>query len=58
MSLSGSQESAIQANSATGFIKKIMISGLAEGSTKMSQMGNVEIPTTIESTITYELLEN
>ncbi|WP_394971398.1 DUF6263 family protein [uncultured Croceitalea sp.] len=58
MSLSGSQESAIQANSLTGFIQKIMISSLAEGSTRMSQMGNVEIPTTIKSTITYELLEN
>ena len=58
MSLSGSQESAIQANSLTGFIQKIMISSLAEGSTKMSQMGNVDIPTTIKSTITYELLEN
>ena len=58
MSLSGSQETAIQANSATGFIQKIMISSLAEGTTKMSQMGDVEIPTTIESTITYELQEN
>lgn len=58
MSLSGSQETAIQANTSTGFIKKIMISSLAEGNTKMAQMGNVEIPTTIESTITYELLEN
>jgi hypothetical protein len=58
MSLSGSQETAIQANATTGFIKKVMISSLAEGNTKMAQMGNVEIPTTIESTITYELLEN
>lgn len=58
MSLSGSQESAIQANSTTGFIKKVMISSLAEGNTKMSQLGNIEIPTTIKSTITYELLEN
>lgn len=58
MSLSGSQESAIEANTTTGFIQKVMISSLAEGNTKMSQMGNVEIPTTIQSTITYELLEN
>gem|GEM_PF-428975 len=56
MSLSGSQETAIQANTSTGFIKKIMISSLAEGNTKMAQMGNLEIPTTIKSTITYELL--
>lgn len=58
MSLSGSQETAIQASAITGFIQKVMISSLAEGNTKMAQMGNVEIPTTIESTITYELLEN
>jgi hypothetical protein len=58
MSLSGSQESAILANTDDGFIQKVMISSLAEGSAKVSQMGNIEIPTTIKSTITYELLEN
>lgn len=58
MSLSGSQETTIQANTVNGFLRKIMVSSLAEGNTKMSQMGNVEIPTTIASTITYELLEN
>ncbi|GMN09205.1 hypothetical protein MTsPCn9_03390 [Croceitalea sp. MTPC9] len=58
MSLSGSQETVIQTNTTNGFIKKVMVSSLAEGSTKMAQMGNVEIPTTIESTTTYELLEN
>lgn len=58
MSLSGSQESVIEADIATGFIKKIMVTSLAEGSTEMKQMGDIVIPTTIKSTITYELLEN
>ena len=58
MSLSGSQETTIKANSKTGFIQKIMVSSLLEGATKMAQIGDVEIPTTIKSTITYQLLEN
>ena len=58
MSLSGSQETVIQANSSNGFIKKVMVSGLAKGDTIMAQMGDTSIPTTIESTISYELLEN
>jgi len=58
MSLSGSQETAIQTNTETGFIQKIMVSSITDGSTKIVQAGNIEIPTTITSTTTYELLEN
>ena len=59
MSLSGSQETVIQANTTTGFIQKVIVTSLTKGSTEISQLGNSQtIPTTIESTITYELLEN
>ena len=58
MSLSGSQETTIKANLSNGFIQQVKVSTHAEGDTKMAQMGDVGIPTTIESTTTYELLEN
>lgn len=58
MSLSGSQESFIETNTKTGFIKKTMISSFLEGNTVMTQISNSEIPTTIKSTTTYKLLEN
>lgn len=53
MSLSGSQESAIQANKSSGFVEKIKVINTVKGFSKMAQLGDVEIPTEINSTITY-----
>jgi len=54
MSLSGTQETTIQAESTNGFAQKIMVSSTVKGISKMAQLGEVEIPTSIASTITYE----
>lgn len=58
MKLNGTQDSSVITDIATGFVKKMTVRGLAEGYTTMTQMGNIEIPTSIESTIIYELIEN
>lgn len=58
MKLSGTQDSSVITDITTGFVKKMTVRGLAEGYTTMTQMGNIEIPTRIESTIIYELIEN
>ncbi|WP_350285463.1 DUF6263 family protein [uncultured Croceitalea sp.] len=57
MSLSGAQEMLIEATTTTGLLKKMMVSSKVEGFSKMAQMGDVEIPTTIDSTITYEITQ-
>lgn len=57
MSLSGAQEMLIETTTTTGLLKKMMVSSKVEGFSKMAQMGNVEIPTTIDSTITYEITQ-
>ena len=54
MSLSGTQETAIQANKSNGFVEKIKVSSNVKGISKMTQLGEVEIPTEIKSTITYK----
>lgn len=56
LSLKGSQETMIQADPKKGFLLKMMVSGSGSGNSVMTQMGNVEIPTTLEQTITYELI--
>ncbi|MBT9188443.1 DUF6263 family protein [Zobellia russellii] len=58
MKLKGSQKTNITTSATTGFIKKMTVEGVSTGSSTMTQMGDQEIPTTIESTITYELLTN
>lgn len=58
MKLNGTQNSSVIADITTGFVKKMTVHGLAEGYTTMTQMGDQEIPTIIESTIIYELIEN
>jgi hypothetical protein len=58
MKLNGTQDSSVITDITTGFVKKMTVRGLAEGYTTMTQMGNIEIPTSIESTIIYELIEN
>ncbi|MBM1107598.1 hypothetical protein JQC67_15690 [Aurantibacter crassamenti] len=56
MNLSGNQNSEVITNSTTGFIKKMTVEGLAEGSSTMVQLADQKIPTTIKSTVTYELI--
>ncbi len=56
LSLKGTQETLIQASPKNGFLFKMMVSGSGSGTSVMTQMGNVEIPTTLEQTITYELI--
>ncbi|MEX0315865.1 MAG: DUF6263 family protein [Allomuricauda sp.] len=55
LSLTGHQETLIQASTNDGFIIKMMVSGKNEGKSIMTQ-NNMEIPTTLDQTITYELI--
>lgn len=57
MMLTGTQQTAIITNLDSGFIQKMTVEGLSEGTSTVTQMGNQEIPTTIKSTITYELIK-
>ncbi|SHI97084.1 DUF6263 family protein [Pseudozobellia thermophila] len=56
MKLSGSQKTRITTDLNSGFIRKMSVEGLSKGASTMAQMGDQEIPTTIESTISYELI--
>ena len=56
MNLSGNQTTSVTTDLDTGFIQKMEVLGSAEGVSTVSQMGDQEIPTKIESTITYELI--
>jgi hypothetical protein len=56
MKLSGSQTTTVTADTNTGFIIHMLVEGLSKGTSKMAQMGGQEIPTTIKSKITYELI--
>ncbi len=55
LSLNGHQETLIQASIKNGFIIKLMVSGKNEGKSIMAH-NNMEIPTTLDQTITYELI--
>ena len=57
MKLNGTQETSITTDIASGFILKMKVEGFSEGFSTSVQMGNQEIPTTISSTITYELIK-
>ncbi len=57
MKLNGTQMTAIITNLATGFIQKMTVEGVSDGYSTMTQMGDQEIPTTIKSTVTYELIK-
>jgi hypothetical protein len=58
MNLNGSQTTCIQTDLETGFIIKMTVEGLSKGASKMAQLGDQEIPTTINSTISYELIKD
>ncbi len=57
MELSGTQQTTITTSPDNGFIKTINSESLAKGISKMGNLPNVEIPTSIKSTITYELIQ-
>ncbi|MFS4492158.1 DUF6263 family protein [Maribacter sp. 2308TA10-17] len=58
MNLAGSQTTLIQTDLTTGFIFKMTVEGQYEGVSKMTQLGDQEIPTTISSTITYKQIKD
>lgn len=57
MKLSGTQQTKITTDLSSGFMKKMTVEGESQGTSTMTQMENQEIPTTIKSTIIYELLD-
>ncbi|NAS11682.1 DUF6263 family protein [Poritiphilus flavus] len=58
MKLTGTQDTQVTADSESGFILKMTVEGISEGTSTLAQMGDQEIPTTIKSLITYELIDN
>ena len=57
MELNGEQTTSIVASLSDGFIKTMLVEGLFKGMSVMPQLGTTEIPTTIKSTTTYELIQ-
>jgi len=57
MNLNGTQNTELTANHKNGFIKLMKVVSEATGVSTMAQLEDQEIPTTITSTITYELIE-
>ena len=57
MNLNGTQNTELTANHKNGFIKLMKVVSEATGVSTMTQLEDQEIPTTITSTITYELIE-
>ncbi len=56
MNLTGTQQTTITTDRASGFVRTMKVEGEAAGMATMAQLGDTEIPTTIISTITYELI--
>ena len=56
MKLNGTQQTQITTDIASGFVKSMTVEGEAKGIATMPQFKDTEIPTTITSTITYELI--
>ncbi len=57
MSLTGTQKTEILTDRASGFITTMKVEGESKGVSTMKQMSEHEIPTTIKSTITYQLIK-
>ena len=57
MKMAGSQSTWIKTDLPSGFIVSMKVEGTSEGVTIMAQLGNAEIPTRIQSTTTYELIQ-
>lgn len=56
MKLSGNQQTVATSNTASGFIKNMVVDQQTEGTTIVPEMDNIEIPTLLTSKITYKLL--
>lgn len=56
MRLQGAQQTTVIADRKSGFIREMSIRSEAEGISTAAQMGAVEIPTTINSIVTYRLI--
>ncbi len=56
MQLDGTQNTQITTDFKSGFIVKMKVDGFSKGFATIAQMGEQQIPTTISSTITYELI--
>ena len=57
MSLSGTQSTTIRVDASNGFLKTMESESSVEGISKSAQLPGKEIPTTIQSTISYELIQ-
>ncbi len=56
MRLKGTQKTSIQSNIDTGFIFTMTVEGRSSGVSTLAQLGAQELPTTIQSKITYKLI--
>ena len=56
MKLKGTQRTTITTDRVSGFVRSMTVEGEAMGIATMAQLGDTEIPTTISSLITYELI--
>jgi len=56
MKLDGTQDTKITADLKSGFILKMKVDGFSKGFSTIMQMGEQQIPTSIKSTVTYEII--
>jgi len=56
MKLTGTQQTELTSSSSLGFIKFMTVNQQTQGTTIVSEMNNIEIPTSLTSKITYKLL--
>ncbi|WP_297762570.1 DUF6263 family protein [uncultured Muriicola sp.] len=57
MLLDGKQDTSITTDLNSGFIVKMKVEGVSKGYSTIAQLGDQKIPTTISSTVTYELIQ-
>ncbi len=57
MKLTGTQQTEITTDRTSGFVQSMKVEGVSEGVATMAELGDKEIPTTIKSTITYQLIK-
>ncbi len=57
MRLDGTQDTSVTTDLTSGFILKMKVEGVSKGYSTITQLGDQKIPTTISSTVTYELIQ-
>ncbi len=57
MVLDGTQNTRVTTDLRSGFILRMKVEGISKGYSTLAQMGTQKIPTTITSSITYELIQ-